>query len=201
MRRDGSAALDLAFVARGRFEAFWEYDLKAWDVAAGALLVREAGGHVTAIDGGVYSVAGGSILYAVGYYGGYPFVHRYGKYIMFRDSELARVHGFYERYGNLTVLICRFIPFIRGISAFPAGLSRMRKRLFVVYTALGSAVYCFSLAGVGAAFGKHVNRILPMIHKFAYALVALVVIAIIAGFVAWRQRRTRAASVAKPDAL
>lgn len=62
VRRDGSAALDLAFVARGRFEAFWEYDLKAWDVAAGALLVREAGGRVTAIDGGAFTVAGGSVL-------------------------------------------------------------------------------------------------------------------------------------------
>lgn len=62
VRRDGSAALDLAFVARGRFDAFWEYDLKAWDVAAGALLVREAGGRVTAIDGGAFSVAGGSVL-------------------------------------------------------------------------------------------------------------------------------------------
>jgi myo-inositol-1(or 4)-monophosphatase len=62
VRRDGSAALDLAFVARGRFEAFWEYDLKAWDVAAGALLVREAGGRVTAIDGSAFDVAGGSVL-------------------------------------------------------------------------------------------------------------------------------------------
>jgi myo-inositol-1(or 4)-monophosphatase len=62
VRRDGTAALDLAFVARGRFEAFWEYDLKAWDVAAGALIVREAGGRVTAIDGGAFTVAGGSIL-------------------------------------------------------------------------------------------------------------------------------------------
>lgn len=62
VRRDGSAALDLAFVARSRFDAFWEFDLKAWDVAAGALLVREAGGTVSAIDGGAFAVHGGSIL-------------------------------------------------------------------------------------------------------------------------------------------
>ena len=62
VRRDGSAALDLAFVACGRFEAFWEFDLKPWDVAAGALLVREAGGTVTAIDGGPFRVDGGSTL-------------------------------------------------------------------------------------------------------------------------------------------
>ncbi len=62
VRRDGSAALDLAFTAAGRFEAFWEFDLHEWDVAAGALIVREAGGTVTAIDGGRFEPIGGSIL-------------------------------------------------------------------------------------------------------------------------------------------
>jgi myo-inositol-1(or 4)-monophosphatase len=62
VRRDGAAALDLAFVAAGRFEAFWEFDLKAWDVAAGALIVREAGGTVSAIDGTPLGLDAGSIL-------------------------------------------------------------------------------------------------------------------------------------------
>jgi myo-inositol-1(or 4)-monophosphatase len=61
VRRDGSAALDLAFVAAGRFDAFWEWDLKPWDVAAGALLIEEAGGRVTAIDGSPFDLAAGSI--------------------------------------------------------------------------------------------------------------------------------------------
>lgn len=52
VRRLGSAAADLAYVACGRFDAFWEYDLKPWDVAAGALLVTEAGGKVTDYKGG-----------------------------------------------------------------------------------------------------------------------------------------------------
>jgi myo-inositol-1(or 4)-monophosphatase len=62
VRRDGSAALDLAFTACGRFDGFWEFDLHAWDVAAGTLLVREAGGAVTAIDGGRATPELGSIL-------------------------------------------------------------------------------------------------------------------------------------------
>jgi len=52
VRRLGSAATDLAYVACGRFDAFWEYDLKPWDVAAGALIVKEAGGKVTDYKGG-----------------------------------------------------------------------------------------------------------------------------------------------------
>ncbi len=61
VRRDGSAALDLALVAAGRFDAFWEWDLKPWDVAAGALLIAEAGGRVSAIDGSPLDLANGSI--------------------------------------------------------------------------------------------------------------------------------------------
>jgi myo-inositol-1(or 4)-monophosphatase len=62
VRRDGSAALDLAFTACGRFDGFWEFDLHPWDVAAGTLLVEEAGGRVTRVDGGTAAVDARSIL-------------------------------------------------------------------------------------------------------------------------------------------
>jgi myo-inositol-1(or 4)-monophosphatase len=56
VRRFGSAALDLAWVAAGRYDGYWELGLKAWDVAAGALIVREAGGTVTAPDGAEFAI-------------------------------------------------------------------------------------------------------------------------------------------------
>jgi myo-inositol-1(or 4)-monophosphatase len=62
VRRDGSAALDLCSVACGRFDAYWEFRLNSWDTAAGVLLVREAGGAVTAIDGGPYHLGGPSLI-------------------------------------------------------------------------------------------------------------------------------------------
>jgi len=62
VRRFGSAALDLAWVAAGRYDAFWERDLKPWDIAAGLLLVSEAGGKVTDADGGQDMMKSGSIL-------------------------------------------------------------------------------------------------------------------------------------------
>ena len=64
IRRYGSAALDLAYVAAGRYEGFWETGLNAWDVAAGIVLVREAGGFVTEIGGGHDPLDGRSILAA-----------------------------------------------------------------------------------------------------------------------------------------
>jgi len=62
VRRLGSAATDLAYVACGRFDAFWEYDLKPWDVAAGALIVKEAGGVVTDFSGGENYLFGKEIM-------------------------------------------------------------------------------------------------------------------------------------------
>lgn len=64
IRRYGSAALDLAYVAAGRFDAYWERGLNSWDVAAGIVLVREAGGIVTEIDGGPRPSHNASILAA-----------------------------------------------------------------------------------------------------------------------------------------
>ena len=52
IRRTGSAATDLAWVAAGRFDGYWERGISAWDMAAGIVLVREAGGRVTDVDGG-----------------------------------------------------------------------------------------------------------------------------------------------------
>ncbi len=62
LRRFGAASLDLAYVAAGSCDAYWERGVKSWDVAAGALLVREAGGFVTTADGGDDLLGGGSIL-------------------------------------------------------------------------------------------------------------------------------------------
>ncbi|MDP9019156.1 MAG: inositol monophosphatase [Candidatus Eremiobacteraeota bacterium] len=66
VRRDGSAALDLAAVGAGRFDGFWEFDLHAWDVAAGAVVITEAGGTVSAIDGSPFVVDAGSVLVSNG---------------------------------------------------------------------------------------------------------------------------------------
>jgi myo-inositol-1(or 4)-monophosphatase len=62
VRRLGSAALDLCYVAAGRFDGFWERKLQPWDVAAGALIVAEAGGRVTAMSGAPYASREGSVL-------------------------------------------------------------------------------------------------------------------------------------------
>ena len=67
VRRLGSAAIDLCYVAAGRFEGFWEQHLKPWDVAAGALIVEEAGGRVTGIDGSPVDLAAAHLVASNGH--------------------------------------------------------------------------------------------------------------------------------------
>jgi myo-inositol-1(or 4)-monophosphatase len=62
VRRLGSAALDLCYVAAGRLDGFWETDLKPWDIAGGSLIVAEAGGRVTDTDGRAFTSRGGHVL-------------------------------------------------------------------------------------------------------------------------------------------
>ena len=62
VRRDGSAALNLAYVACGRFDAYWEREIQPWDVAAAALFLTEAGGRLTSYDGGPFDLWGGDVV-------------------------------------------------------------------------------------------------------------------------------------------
>ena len=149
--------------------------------AAGALA---ATGHLSsvwlaALVGTLGEVLGAGILYSIGYYGGRPFVTRWGKYVGLSLHKLDIAHAFYERYGKKTVFICRFIPIIRGISSLPAGISQMQKRYFFTYTALGSAIFCGGLAALGAQVGNHVDAIQPFVHAIAYGVLGIAVLAVI----------------------
>jgi membrane protein DedA with SNARE-associated domain len=150
---------------------------------------------VVAIVATLGEVVGGFILYSVGYYGGVPFVQKYGKYVFFREKELDRVHAFYERFGKNTVFICRFLPFVRGVAAFPAGISRMPKRYFITYTALGSGIFCFALAFLGESAGRNLDAVKATLHEFSLLFVGIIVVAVVGGVVFWRARKR----TAKPD--
>jgi membrane protein DedA with SNARE-associated domain len=125
-------------------------------------------------------IAGAGILYAIGYYGGRPFVARWGKFIALNPHKLDIAHDFYERHGRKTVFLCRFIPVIRGIASLPAGISRMQKRYFFPYTAAGSGLFCLGLAFVGSTLGKHINAIAPFAHKASLAIIILVAVVVVA---------------------
>ncbi len=158
--------------------------------AAGALAATK--GNMTwfgaGLAGTLGEIVGGSILYAIGYAGGRPFVVRYGKYVKLSERKLDQFHNFYTRKGNIVVFVCRFLPFVRGVSALPAGVSKMQKRYFLTYTALGSAIFCFGLAYLGSILGQHFDELTPQIHKFSLGIVVGLVVVVV-GFVVFRLTR------------
>lgn len=145
--------------------------------AAGALV---ATGHlsnlwIVIVVATMGELAGASAAYAVGRYGGRPFVHRYGHYMMFHEREMAKVESFFQRYGSFAILLCRFIPVLRGICSIPAGISRMHLLPFYVFTAAGSFIFCLVLAFVGHKLGQHLDTLTPLFHRFSLIIAAVLV--------------------------
>jgi membrane protein DedA with SNARE-associated domain len=165
---------------------------------AGAFAAK---GHLSSVwlvgfVGTLGEIVGAGVLYAVGYFGGRPFVARWGKYVGLSLHKLDVAHGFYERYGKKMVFFCRFIPIIRGVASLPAGISQMQKRYFFTYTAAGSAIFCFGLALLGNSLGNQIHDVIPIIRFVGYAVLALAVAAAIAYLLVQRSVRSRRSGAA-----
>ena len=121
-------------------------------------------------------------------------IEKFGKYVGLHHDHLVRVHGFFERYGTFAIFICRFLPVIRGIAGFPAGIAEMTLSHFYLWTLLGSLVFCSALIGLGYALGGHLDAILPLLHRGGtiVAIAAIVAIAVIVFAVRARARRRTA---------
>lgn len=133
-------------------------------------------------------LAGGSVGYAIGRYGGVPLIERYGKYVHFTHERLGRVHGFFERWGSFAIFICRFLPVIRGVAAIAAGVAEMNLALFYLWTFLGSLIFCTSLIALGNALGPRLGEVIPLLHRGGYFALGVAVTAVVATIVVRRLR-------------
>ncbi len=148
----------------------------------------------------------GSVLaYELGAYGGRPLIERYGKYILMNHHDLEVSDKFFQRYGSITVFIGRLLPVVRTFIALPAGIARMNRLKFHVYTFVGSWPWCFGLAYVGYVLGERWDtdpRLKHFLHRFD-ALIVLVLLAGVFYFVRshWKNRmRLRAEAAAAAEA-
>jgi membrane protein DedA with SNARE-associated domain len=137
----------------------------------------------------VGEVAGATIGYLIGRFGGRPLVDKYGRYFHLTHANLDRVHAFFERYGSFAVFVCRFIPVIRGIVAIPAGLAEMNLAHFYFWYTAGSVIFCGGLILLGSALGKHLDTVTPLLHKGGLIVFGVALIAIVAIWMLTRARR------------
>ena len=123
---------------------------------------------------------GSVIAYEIGFHGGRPLVERYGSYLLLSRRELDWADHFFARWGNAAVFVARLLPVVRTFIALPAGIARMPRLRFHVYTFAGSWPWCLILAYVGMKLGERWEtdpRLKLWFHRFD----AVIVAAILAG--------------------
>jgi membrane protein DedA with SNARE-associated domain len=119
---------------------------------------------------------GSLVAYEIGCYGGRPLVERYGHWILMSRRELDLADRFFARWGYLAVFVARLLPVIRTFIALPAGVARMPRGRFHLYTFLGSWPWCFVLAWFGMKLGENWRELGKYFHRFDAVIGALIVI-------------------------
>ena len=122
--------------------------------------------HIAAIFGAIGCVIGSIPSYYLGYWGGRPFVEKYGKYFLVSKKDLEDADKWVDKYGDWAFFICRMLPVVRTFISLPAGILRARKRTFFTLTFLGSLIWCYVLVYVGVKMGENMEALKHIWHKF-----------------------------------
>jgi membrane-associated protein len=146
----------------------------------------------------IAAIAGNLVGYAIGYRAG-PVVFDRPNSRLFRPEYVERSHRFFERYGSWTIIIGRFVPIIRTVLTVMAGVGRMRFALYAMYTVIGGILWADGMLLLGHQLGK-IQFVRDHKGWVDYAIVAVVVLALIPTVVHyWQSRRQRAKDRRSPS--
>jgi len=135
----------------------------------------------------------GSILgWAIGVYGGRPFLERRGRWFHLSHERLERAERWFDRWGDWAVLIGRITPVARSFISIPAGVFRMPFGRYVVLTFIGSTLWCIAFAGAGYAAGTRWETFHEKFHYVDYAIAVLLVAGV--AYLVIRRRRSSSLS-------
>jgi membrane protein DedA with SNARE-associated domain/putative flippase GtrA len=149
-------------------------------LAAGVLAQR---GHLDLGDAIVFGILGAVIGDQIGYWvgreGGRPFVLRWGRYIFITPERLGRTEAFFGRHGGKAVFLARFFSGLRIFGALVAGISRMRWATFILYNALGGAVWATAVVLLGYFLGSSIGLVERWLGRVSILLIGLLVFGIV----------------------
>ncbi len=152
------------------------------------------GAWVAMVLAGTIGYTIGSLIgWAIGIYGGRPFLERRGRWFHLSHEKLERAERWFDRWGDWAVLIGRITPIARSFISIPAGVFRMPLLRYTVLTFIGSTLWCIAFAGAGYAAGTQWESVHERLHYLDYAIVA----AIIAGVAYLLIRRRRSSSLSR----
>ena len=152
---------------------------------------------MVAIVGMVGCNVGSAFGYWIGAKGGRPFVERYGKWVLMSHHDLDRMVWFFQKYGSIAVLLARMLPVVQTFISIPAGIARMPRLRFHIYTSLGSITWytCLTYAGMKLGEKWHTDPRLQQVFQPFHLVVEIVLVAAIVWFVGSHLKRAR-----QPDA-
>lgn len=140
---------------------------------------------IVVVVGTIGNTLGSLVAYAIGAFGGRPFLERYGKYLLIRQHEIELADRFFQRHGNATVFVGRLLPIVRTFISFPAGVARMPIGPFILYSTVGALLWSILLVYAGTLLGENWAEIRHILEPFDLAI-AVGVVALVVGFVWWR---------------
>src|SRR5215469_5804551 len=150
---------------------------------------------MVAVIGFAAAVIGDNIGFAIGHYGGRAAVLRWGRYVHLTEQRLNKAEDFFQRHGGWIITIARFLEGLRQANGIVAGTSGLHWRRFLVFNALGAALWVGTWVSLGYLAGHHIATIYHDITLYStYLLIALAVA--LAGYIAWRLLRRRRRPVA-----
>jgi membrane protein DedA with SNARE-associated domain len=144
------------------------------------------------LAGTIGYTVGSLVGWGIGAYAGRPLLEERGRWFHLDRAKLDRADRWFERWGDWAVFLGRLTPVVRSFISIPAGVVRMPIVRYTVLTFLGSAVWCFAIAGAGWALGSSYER---FHHDFAYVEYAVVAAVIV--FAAWLTLRWRSSRLAR----
>lgn len=150
---------------------------------AGWMLIKEESlAAIYTLVAGAYGALGctiGSIIvYAVGMWGGRPFLEKYGKYILISRRDLDLAVQWFDKRGSWVIFISRLLPVVRTFISLPAGIAKMHFAQFLIYTFIGSFIWCAGLAYGGYLLGEHWEQIRTVMRPFDLFIGVLIIVLI-----------------------
>jgi membrane protein DedA with SNARE-associated domain len=136
------------------------------------------------------TILGSLISYYIGKYIGKEIILKYGKYFFVSKKELETAHTWFEKKGEKTIFVSRFIPVIRHVISLPAGAAEMKRRKFITYTAVGGLCWNTILVIAGIQLEKHWAKILNYSEILDIAIL-LGALALVCFFIARKRKKVQ----------
>ena len=143
------------------------------------------------LAGMVGGLLGSFFAYEVGARGGRPFVDKYGKYFLIKQSHVNVAQDWFDRYGLKAVFFSRMLPVVRTFISLPAGFARVDSKRFFLYTIMGSLPWTAAILYAGMMLGESWTDLMEYGHEASMIFVVVAVIVIAVLYLRWRRKKNR----------